>query len=122
MTLPLAIDLGADGALSLSASGELAESTAPAMAEVLVVLRTQKGACPLDPELGVDWRKLDKAAPNAPAVLRTLILEALAPLVADGTIRDPSVSASTPRRGRIDFTLTFTDAVTGEGVTHSETL
>lgn len=120
--LPLTLDLGPDGALSLTAAGELAESTAPAMAQVLVILRTQKGSCPLDPELGVDWRKLDKAAPNAPAVLRTLILEALAPLVADGTIRDPAVSASTPRRGRIDFTLTFTDAVTGERVDHSETL
>lgn len=118
VTPTVAIDLGDDGDLDLTEAGELVEATSPAHAQVALVLRTQRGSCPLDPTLGIDWARLDKAAPNAPAVLAGLIREGLAPLVADGTLRDLSVTAASPARGRLTFAVTYVDAVTAASPAH----
>lgn len=82
---------------------------APALQRVLRILRTPLGGCLLDPTLGVDWRRLDKAAPNAAVTCRAIVLAGLKRLVADGSITNVSVAVDQPNSTALYYTVTFTD-------------
>lgn len=84
------------------------ESPAP-MAEVLAMtMRTQAGACAVDPGLGVNWRAVDKLAPGAAATAQYVIEQSLARYVVAGLIRNVAVTA-TNTGTRIDYTVTYVD-------------
>ena len=60
---------------------------------VLLILRTQRGRCLVDPDMGVDWAKVDKLRTDASATANAIITAALAPLVSDGKISELAVRA-----------------------------
>ena len=105
-----------------SARNTWKRATSPAAEMVLLILRTQRGRCLVDPDMGVDWAKVDKLRTDASATANAIITAALAPLVSDGKISELSVRADVyPVRGMIAFDVSFVDVqlrtrerVTGE--------
>ncbi len=92
----------------LLVGNEWVASTAPMSEVVAMTMRTQAGACVLDPGLGVNWRAIDKLAPGAAATAQYVIEQSLARYVVAGLIRAVAVTA-TNTGTRIDYTVTYTD-------------
>lgn len=67
-------------------ANEWSRSPAPMSEVVAMTLRTQIGACLVDPGLGVDWAKLSKLGTGATATARTTIEAALTRYVRSGQI------------------------------------
>ena len=114
MTTPYAItrSLGPAGQPTLNAIGTWTRATSPARERVLIILRTQLGQCLVAPELGVDWRRVDKLRTSAPADAETVIRSGLAALVRDGTIANLAVTAKvSASRGVLTFTVDFLDVL-----------
>lgn len=83
-------------------------SPAPMSEVVAMTIRTQAGACAIDPGLGVDWRSIDRLGPGATATAQHAIEQALARYVAAGLIR--AVSVTTGRQGSlITYNVTYID-------------
>lgn len=103
-------------------AGDFIAAVSPAMEAVKRVLGTERGACPLQPDEGVDWNPLRRGAPNAAATVRRAVLDALAPLLADGTIAALSVEArATAGEGgsaRYGYRASFRDPTTGATETY----
>lgn len=72
-------------------AGNFARTPSPGMSAVLLVLRTQRGECLADPELGVDWKGARRATGNRVENLRAAVLAGLARLVSRGVISAPAV-------------------------------
>ena len=97
---------------TLSARGTWTRATSPALEQVLLVLRTQLGACPVMPSLGVDWTRVDKLRTSAQADAETAIRAGLESLVRAGTIRDLKVSARvSAARGTLTYAVDFFDVL-----------
>lgn len=79
------------------------------MAEVIVrVLRTPKGSYRADPSFGVEYKDIDKGAPDAPTRLQLAIETALAVYVRDKLITDLRVKVQ--RAGsQLRYEVSFTD-------------
>ena len=92
----------------LLAGNEWVASTAPMSEVVAMTMRTQSGACVLDPGLGVNWRAVDRLAPGAAATAQYVIEQSLARYVTAGLIRAVAVTA-TNTGTRIDYTVTYVD-------------
>lgn len=89
-------------------SWQRAES--PATELVTIALLCQRGACPVDPDLGVDWASVDKLRTDAPATAREAILAGLKRYVDAGQIRDVIASVQVfPARGVMEFDVSFVD-------------
>ena len=112
MTYAITRRMDPDGGPSIDARGTWTRATSPALEQVLIVLRTQLGACPVMPELGVDWRRVDKLRTSAPADAETAIRAGLASLVRAGTIRDLTVTAKvSAARGLLTYNVGFIDVL-----------
>jgi len=85
-------------------------ATSPATELVTIALRCQRGACPVDPALGVDWSSVDKLRTDAPARAEAAIRAGLARYVSSGQITDLAVRVDVfPARGLIAFDVSFVD-------------
>lgn len=97
-------------------------ASSPAAEMVLLALRTPRGRCLVDTDMGVPWDKVDKLRTDAAATAKAIILAALKPMVDAGQIRDVVVSVEVyPARGALLFDVAFVDVqlqtrerVTGE--------
>lgn len=78
-------------------------------ANVLRLLRTQRGSVPFAPKMGSRLHRIGKIAPETPRVAEQETLEALQPLIQDGRIWDVSTTA-TEAPGGLVVTVDFTDA------------
>lgn len=96
------------GDVSFDASRSTWATHPPALQRVLIALRTPLGGCLLDPTLGCDWGRVQKAGPSAGATCRSVILAGLQPLVADGSIRDVKVKADL-KGASLLYEVTYTD-------------
>lgn len=120
MTTPYAVTraLGGEGQPTLDARGTWTRATSPALEQVLLVLRTQLGACPVMPELGVDWRRVSTLRTSAQADADVAIRAGLAPLVRAGTIRDVRVDVRvSAARGTLTFAVDFADVLLATRIT-----
>lgn len=82
----------------------------PATELVTIALGCQRGACPVDPDLGVDWASVDKLRTDAQATARAVILAGLKRYLDAGQIRDVSVEVEVyPARGLLTFDVSFID-------------
>lgn len=120
MTTPYAVTraLGGEGQPTLDARGTWTRATSPALEQVLLVLRTQLGACPVMPELGVDWRRVSTLRTSAQADADAAIRAGLAPLVRAGTIRDVRVDVKvSAARGTLTFAVDFADVLLATRIT-----
>ena len=85
-------------------------AASPATEMVLIILRTTLGKCLVRPTLGVDWSRVNKLRTDAPATAQAAVNAALAPLVRDGFIRDPQVTARVfSSRGLLELDVSFID-------------
>ena len=85
-------------------------AASPATEMVLIILRTPLGKCLARPSLGVDWSRVNKLRTDAPATAQAAVNAALAPLVRDGFIRDPQVTARVfSSRGLLELDVSFID-------------
>jgi hypothetical protein len=95
---------------TLDAIGTWSRATSPSGEMVRLALRTQLGACVVDPELGVDWRRIQKLRTSAPADAETAIRAGLARLLRLGLIRDLAVRVKVRAAvGRIDYEVDYRD-------------
>lgn len=85
-----------------------ARSTAPMSEIVAMTMRTQLGACLVDPELGVDWARVSKNATGASALARTTIETALARYVRAGQIANLAVTCEVSG-GRLLYEISYRD-------------
>lgn len=83
-------------------------ASAPMAQVVAMTMRTQLGACVLDPGLGVSWRSVEKLATGAAATARFAIDQALARYVSAGLITNVVVSA-TVIGTRLEWDVAFND-------------
>lgn len=83
-------------------------AAAPMAQVVAMVMRTQLGACVLDPGLGVNWRSVEKLATGAAATARFAIEQALARYVGAGLITNLVVAAVVVG-SRLEWDVAFTD-------------
>jgi len=83
-------------------------ATAPMAQVVAMVMRTQLGACAIDPDLGVNWRSVEKLSTGASATARFAIDQALARYVSAGLITNV-VTAATVTGTRLEWDVAFTD-------------
>ena len=112
MTYAVTRALQPDGGPTLGATGNWARGTSPALEQVLLALRTQLGDAPADPELGVDWRRVDKLRTSAPADAETAIRAGLLRLVRAGTISDLAVTVRvSAARGVLTYSVEFVDVL-----------
>lgn len=85
-------------------------SESPATELVTIALSCQRGACPTDPDLGVDWDAVDKLRTDAPATARAAILAGLKRYSDAGQIRDVVVEVEVySARGLLAFDVSFVD-------------
>lgn len=85
-------------------------SASPATELVTIAMRTQRGSCPVDPDLGVDWAAVDKLRTDAPARAEAAIRAGLARYVSARQISDLAVRVDVyPARGMIAFDVSFVD-------------
>jgi hypothetical protein len=104
--------LGSAGAPTLVLRGNWTRATSPALEQVLIVLRTQLGSCPVMPSLGVDWTRIDKLRTSAQADAETAIRAGLDALVRAGTIRDLKVTVRvSAARGLLTYEVGFVDVL-----------
>lgn len=82
----------------------------PATELVTIALGCQRGACPVDPDLGVDWARVDKLRTDVQATARAAILAGLKRYVDAGQIQDVVVEVEVyPARGLLTFDVSFID-------------
>lgn len=85
-------------------------SPSPQAEVVLFVLRTQRGMCLVDPDLGVDWRRIDKLAAGAASTARDAIVASLRFLTSAGAVENLTVQAEVDAsRGLLKYDVAFTD-------------
>lgn len=93
-----------------SARNSWRRSQSPATELVVIALSCQRGGCPTDPDLGVDWASVNKLRTDAPATARAAILAGLKRYVDAGQIRDVKAEVEVyPARGAIAFDVSFVD-------------
>lgn len=93
-----------------SARNSWKRSQSPATELVTIALGCQRGGCPTDPELGVDWASVDKLRTDAGATARAAILAGLKRYVDAGQIRDVVAEVEVyPARGLLTFDVSFVD-------------
>ena len=86
------------------------EAVSPATELVVIALRTQLGACPTMPDLGVDWNGVNKLSTDAPARADAAVRAGLKRYVDSGAIADLQVRVDVfPARNRIEFVVSFVD-------------
>lgn len=89
-------------------------SESPATELVVIALQCQRGTCPVDPGLGVDWSSVDKLRTDARTRAEDAIRSGLKRYVDSGAIADLRVSAEVyPARGMIAFDVSFVDVLLG---------
>lgn len=72
---------------------------------VILALSIQKGTMPGRPNMGADW---GRRALKSAAIAEDIALTALAPLVAEGTITDPMVTATiNAPKGRVNLSIYY---------------
>lgn len=96
-------------------------SDAPALELVALVLHTELGSCGADPSRGVNFKRLQKAAPNAGAAWKSEVERALKPLV-DRKLVTGLVVTVTVERDRLTYQVDFTDPRTAARSSFRETL
>ena len=85
-------------------------SPSPQAERVLMILRTPRGTCLVDPSLGVEWSRVDKLGTGAASTARDVILAALAFVVAAGDITALVVSCEVDvQRGLLLYDVSFSD-------------
>lgn len=85
---------------------------------VLAVLRTPKGRCLVDPDLGVDWSRVQNLTANAGSVAKAVIESALQRYVSAGLIANLQVATQAdPEYGRLVYGLEFRDVRAQQRVT-----
>ena len=85
-------------------------STSPMVEVVAMALRTQRGACLVDPELGVDWSAIRKLGAGAVATAKAAITKALARHVRAGEITNVLVECEADvARGLLVYSVKFID-------------
>lgn len=89
-------------------SGSQWKRESPMLSVAIRVLRTEKGTYLPDPTFGVDWKRVQKASPNAEAQTIAVITEALAYYVRRGLMTSLSVSAEARQRN-LFYDVSFTD-------------
>jgi hypothetical protein len=98
-------------------AGDFEEAVSPGLEAVKRVVGTERGACPLVPDEGIDWSPVRRGAPNASASVRRVLLDALGPLVRERVIDRLEVEAratlGTGGSARYAYTVTFDDVQTG---------
>jgi len=96
--------------LFVARKGTWQNAQSPAAEMVLLILRTPKGRCLVRPEMGVDWRRVNKLRTDAGNTARAAVLDALGPLVQTGYIADPRASVRVyPTRGYLELDVSFVD-------------
>lgn len=94
----------------LFAGNNWIESPSPQAERVLMILRTPRGTCLVDPALGVEWSRVDKLGTGAASTARDVILAALAFVVAAGDITSLVVSCEVDvPRGLLLYDVSFSD-------------
>lgn len=89
-------------------------SVSPAAELVVIAMQCQRGECPVDPALGVDWASVDKLRTDARARAEDAIRAGLKRYVDSGAIADLVVSAEVyPARGLLTFDVSFVDVLLG---------
>jgi hypothetical protein len=110
--------------LQNAATGEFRESASPMLTVVCTTLRTQKGACLVDPGMGVDWLSIDKDKTGASADAAAKIRAALARYVNAGSISGVEVTVDTDGSStrRLLYRVAFTDTRLQQRLTTAGTL
>lgn len=100
-----------DGAVQInSRTNSWQAASSPMLEVVLLELRTEKGECLADPDMGVEWKKVRKNSISAPATAKALIEAALRRHVTAGRIVTKSVVVEVnAARGTLAYEVTFTD-------------
>lgn len=89
-------------------------SPSPASELVVIALQCQRGECPVDTALGVDWSSVDKLRTDARARAEDAIRAGLKRYVDSGAIADLVVSVEVyPARGLLTFDVSFVDVLLG---------
>lgn len=106
---------GVDGEIQWDAvRNSWKRSESPATELVVIALQCQRGTCPVDLALGVDWSSVDKLRTDARARAEDAIRAGLKRYVDSGAIADLRVSAEVyPARGMIAFDVSFVDVLLG---------
>lgn len=87
-------------------------SPSPAAELVVIAVQCQRGTCPVDPDLGVDWASVDKLRTDARTRAEDAIRAGLKRYVDSGAIADLRVTAEVyPARGMIAFDVSFVDVL-----------
>ena len=102
---------GADGEVRYdTARNTWQAAQSPATELVVIALRTQRGECLVDRELGVDWKAVDKLRIDARETARAVILAGLRRYVTSGAIAEVTADVKVfPARGLIEFSVSFVD-------------
>lgn len=105
----------ADGAVLMDSRTNSWLAASSPMAEVVAnELRTEKGECLADPDMGVEWKKVRKNSIGAPATAKALIEAALRRHVTAGRITLVSVVVEvSAARGTLAYEVVFTDVRAG---------
>lgn len=97
--------------------GSTFDAGSPALEWVLLTLATPLGSYLPDPTLGPDYRILDKLRTNLASLWKASVVKALArgipARIAEGTLE---VEVDPPARGKILYSVAFTDARSGEKI------
>ncbi len=89
-------------------------SVSPASELVVIAMQCQRGECPVDPALGVDWSSVDKLRTDARTRAEDAIRTGLKRYVDSGAIADLVVSVEVyPARGLLTFDVSFVDVLLG---------
>lgn len=89
-------------------------SPSPAAELVVIAMQCQRGECPVDTALGVDWSSVDKLRTDARARAEDAIRAGLKRYVDSGAIADLVVSVEVyPARGLLTFDVSFVDVLLG---------
>lgn len=89
-------------------------SPSPASELVVIALQCQRGTCPVDLALGVDWSSVDKLRTDARSRAEDAIRAGLKRYVDSGAIADLAVSVEVyPARGLLTFDVSFVDVLLG---------
>lgn len=98
------------GDWTYSAATTFAQADSPALELVKRILRTLRGSSLLDPQMGVDWQKVDPLGTQAQATTESVLRAALDPLVRRGAIADLVFRVEVDSRaGRVLYEVDFTD-------------
>lgn len=86
------------------------ESTSPQVERALFILRTPRGSCLLDPDIGVEWSRVNKLATGAAETAKAAITDGLRALTSDNSILNLTVACEVSvARGLLLYDVAFTD-------------